>query len=310
MRAAVIDRFGGPEELHVVKIPIPAVGPKEVLVKVDGAGVGAWDPWLREGGASGQPFPIVLGSDGAGSVAAVGESVKRFDVGSRVYGYAYNSPKGGFYAEYAVLPEDNLAIVPGNVGKDEACALAVSGLTGLIGLEKLRLKEDQTLIIVGASGGVGHVALQLAKLMGARVLGVASGKDGVELVNKLGADAAVERNDADLIAKVKDFAPEGVDAILAFAYSKNLDGAFKRVKRTGRIAFPNGVEPEPPGANGVQAASYDGLPGKPIYQRLNDLIAKGEFRVEVSKSYPLEDAAQAHHDILKHHVGKLVLRTR
>jgi NADPH:quinone reductase-like Zn-dependent oxidoreductase len=308
MRAAVIGRFGGPEELHVARIPIPKVGSKEVMVKVNTAGVGSWDPWLREGGANGKRFPMILGSDGAGRVVTAGSSVRRFKADDEVYGYAYNNPKGGFYAEYAVVPEDSLAIIPGNVEFDEAGALAVSGLTGLQGLEELKLKEGQSLVIIGASGGVGHVTVQLAKRMGAKVLGIASGKDGVALVKRLGADLVLERNDASLVEMVKDFASDGVDAILSFANSPNLAEVYEQVKKDGRIAFPNGVEPEPSGVWGAKAVGYDGLPDIGLYHRLDDLIARGPFKVEISKTYPLERAAQAHKDILKHHVGKLALR--
>jgi NADPH:quinone reductase-like Zn-dependent oxidoreductase len=308
MKAAVIDRFGGPEELHVAKIPIPKIGPKDILVKVNTAGVGVWDPWLREGGATAQSFPIVLGSDGAGSVIAIGTSVRHFEVDDKAYGYAYNNPKGGFYAEYAVIPEENMAIVPPKVKLDEAGALAVSGLTALVGLEKLRLKEGQSLVVIGASGGVGHVAVQLAKLMDVNVFGIASGIDGVELVERLGAAVVAERNEATLLDKLKDFAPEGIDAILCLANSGDLARVYHRINKTGRIAFANGVEQEPSGANGVVAIGYDGLPGSAIYRRLNDLIVKGPFRIEISKIYPLEEAAQAHKDILKHHIGKLALR--
>ncbi len=258
MKAAAIDRFGGPEELRVVELPVPKADENEVLVKVDTAGVGVWDPWLREGGARGQPLPLVLGSDGAGSVVAVGKSVRRFKVEDKVYGYAYNNPKGGFYAEYAALPEDSIALIPKEVHLDQAGALAVSGLTGLLGLETLKLKAGQSLMIVGASGGVGHVALQLSKLMGARVLAVASGKDGLSLVQSLGADLALERKDAKLIDKAMGFAPEGLDAILAPANSEALTGAFELIKKKGRIAYPNGVEPEPSAANGVKAVGLDG----------------------------------------------------
>ncbi len=310
MRAAVIDRFGGPEELHLAKIPIPEVGADEVQVEVNTAGVGVWDPWLREGGATKHHFPLVLGSDGAGNVVAVGASVRGFKVGDKVYGYAYNNPKGGFYAEYAVVPQNNLAIIPTIIDLDQAGALAVSGLTGLLGLEELKLKRGLSLMVIGASGGVGHVALQLAKLMGARVLGVASGDDGLRLVKQLGADLAVERKDPRLVEKAKGFAPEGLDAILALANSEEFAEAFELIKKGGRIAFANGVEPEPKGANGVKAVGYDGLPDKEVYRHLNKMIAEGPFRVEISKTYPLGEAAQAHKDILKHHIGKLALRTR
>ena len=292
MKAAVIDRFGGPEVLHVATIPVPELSEHEVLIRVNTAGIGVWDPWMREGGASSRSFPLVLGSDGAGTVAAVGPNVHRFKIGDRIYGYGYDNPKGGFYAEYAAVSENNVALIPANVKSIEAGALAVSGITALRGLEELRLDSGQTIMIVGASGGVGHVALQLAKLMMARVLAVASGTDGVDLVQHLGADSSVDGHDANIVDAVLDFAPEGLDAALTFANSDDLEKALKQVKKGGSIAYPNGVEPEPEGSAGVKVHAYDGLPSPDAFERLNRLIAKGSFRVQISRTYSLDEAAQ------------------
>jgi NADPH:quinone reductase len=308
MKAAVIGRFGGPEVLHVATIPVPELSEDEVLIRVNTAGIGVWDPWMREGGASSRSFPLVLGSDGAGTVAAVGPNVHRFKIGDRIYGYGYDNPKGGFYAEYAAVSENNVALIPANVKSIEAGALAVSGITALRGLEELRLDSGQTIMIVGASGGVGHVALQLVKLMMVRVLAIASGTDGVDLVQRLGADRSVDGHDANIVDAVLDFAPEGLDAALAFANSDDLEKALKQVKKGGSIAYPNGVEPEPEGSAGVKVHAFDGLPSPDAFERLNKLIAKGSFSVHISRTYPLEEAARAHRDILKHHIGKLALR--
>jgi NADPH:quinone reductase-like Zn-dependent oxidoreductase len=308
MKAAVIDEFGGPQVLHLATIPVPELGEREVLVRVQTAGIGAWDPWLREGGSSVGRFPLVLGSDGAGTVAACGSRVSRFKVGDRIYGYAFDNPKGGFYAEYAAISEDKAAAIPANVSTEEAGALTASGLTALAGLEKLKLGKDCSLAILGASGGVGHVALQLAKRMGARLLAVASRTDGVDLARRLGADQAVDGRTANVVGAVKDFAPDGLDAALAFANSEKLAEVLKQVKRGGAIAYPNGVEPEPKGLTGAKIHAYDGLPSPDAFDRLNALIARGPFHVEISRSYRLEEAAQAHRDIVKHHIGKLALR--
>jgi len=119
MKAVAIDRFGGIETLETQELPIPAVGADEVLVHVEAAGVGVWDPFEREGGFAKEfnikpVFPLVLGSDGAGTVEAVGPQVKRFKKGDRVYGISFLNPKGGFYAQYAVVKETSLALIPGN----------------------------------------------------------------------------------------------------------------------------------------------------------------------------------------------------
>ena len=116
MKAAVIDKFGGPQVLHVASIPVPEPGENEILLQVHSAGVGSWDPWVREGGSSVKKFPQVIGSDGAGTVVARGSKARRFKVGDRVYAYTFDNPKGGFYAEYAAIPEDVASKIPSNVG--------------------------------------------------------------------------------------------------------------------------------------------------------------------------------------------------
>ena len=189
MKAAAIDRYGGPEVLHTATLPVPRPGPDQVLVRLDSAGIGVWDPYVRSGevefGPSG--FPRVIGNDGAGEVVAVGDRARRFHVGDRVYAYSF---EGGFYAEYVALDEDDLAPIPQGLSAEEAGALGADGVTALRGLDdRLHLQAGQTLLVYGASGGIGHLAVQLAKRMGAKVLAVASGRDGVELARTLGADA-------------------------------------------------------------------------------------------------------------------------
>lgn len=308
MKAVVIDKFGGPQVLHVSSLPLPELADNEVLVRVRLAGVGVWDPWVREGGAGSGRFPLVLGTDGAGTVEARGSKVRRFKVGDRVYSYTFDNPKGGFYAEYAAVPEAGAEVVPASISTEEAGALPASAVTALLGLEKLRVKSGGTLLILGASGGVGHVALQFAKRMGLRTLAVASGRDGVELVRRLGADKAVNGHGASVIETVQDFAPDGLDAALVFANSENLSEVLKQVKAGGRIAYPNGVEPEPKGGAGVRVHAFDGIGSPEVYERLNSLISRGPFEVTISRTYRPEQAAQAHRDVLKHHIGKFGLK--
>lgn len=308
MKAVVIDKFGGPQVLHVASLPVPEPAENEVLVRVRLAGVGVWDPWVREGGAGSGRFPLVLGTDGAGMVEARGSKVRRFKVGDRVYSYTFDNPQGGFYAEYAAVPEDAAEVVPANISTEEAGALAASGVTALLGLEELRLKSVGTLLILGASGGVGHIALQLAKRMGLRTLAVASGRDGVLLVRRLGADMAVNGHGASIVGTIKGFAPDGLDAALVFANSESLADVLKQVKAGGRIAYPNGVEPEPKGRPGVRVHAFDGIGSPEVYERLNSLISRGPFEVTISRTYKPEEAARAHRDVLKHHIGKLGLK--
>jgi NADPH:quinone reductase len=309
MKAAAIDRFGGPEVLRTETLPVPRLAPSQVLIRLDSAGIGVWDPYVRSGEVDlggGREFPKVIGNDGAGEVVAVGDDVERFRVGDRVYAY---SMQGGFYAEYVALDEDAIAPIPQGLSAEEAGALGADGITALRGLDdQLHLAPGQTLMVYGASGGIGHLAVQLAKRMGARVLAVASGTDGVELVRRLGADAAVEGKRDDVARAVRDFAAGGLDAALVLVNGKSLEPALAEVRKGGRVAHPNGVEPAPRAPEGVTVLAYDGEPSPETFERLNRLIAAGPFHVELGRVYSLDDAARAHREIDQHHLGKLALR--
>jgi NADPH:quinone reductase len=193
MQAAVIDRFGGIENLELRTLPLPEVGSTDVLIRVEVAGIGSWDAEEREGGYEGifgleSTFPYILGWDGAGTVAAVGQEVTRFKKGDRVYAASTPLPRGGFYAQYAVVGADNVSHVPSRLTMEQAGVMPWDALTALSGLDELGLKQGDTVMILGASGGIGHFAVQFAKRAGARVLAVASGEDGVTLANESGAD--------------------------------------------------------------------------------------------------------------------------
>jgi NADPH:quinone reductase len=308
MKAAALDRYGGPEVLHTAVLPVPQPGPNQVLIRLDSAGIGVWDPEVRSGEVElGESrFPRVIGNDGAGEVVAVGHDVRRFRAGDRVYAY---SSDGGFYAEYVALDEDEVAPIPPGLSAEEAGALGADGVTALRGLDdQLHVTTGQTLMVYGASGGIGHLAVQLAKRMGARVLAVASGPDGVALVRKLGADAAVDGRRDDVARAARDFAPSGLDAALVLVAGKSLGPALAAVRKGGRIAHPNGVEPAPSAPDGVTLLAYDGVPSPDAFERLNRLIAAGPFHVELGRVYRLEDAERAHREIQQHHLGKLALR--
>jgi NADPH:quinone reductase-like Zn-dependent oxidoreductase len=312
MKAAVIDRFGGPEVLHTQSLPVPTPSRNEILIRLDTAGIGVWDPSVREGEFllnEGSPrFPQIMGNDGSGTVVAVGDGVERFRVGDRVYAYAM---KGGFYAEYVAVNEDEAAPVPTALHPDEAGALGADGITALIGLDdQLRLQKGETLMIYGASGGIGHIAVQLAKRMGARVFAVASGADGIELALRLGADIAVDGRKDDVAKAVRAYTPEGVDAALVLVGSEKVNEVLEVVMSGGRIAYPNGVEPEPGAPKGTTLLAYDGTPRAESFDRLNRLIGSQPFHVELGRVYRLEDAASAHRDIHKHHLGKLAFLVR
>ncbi|HEY5704010.1 MAG TPA: NADP-dependent oxidoreductase [Terrimicrobiaceae bacterium] len=320
MKAIALDRFGGLETMKLQMLPVPEVGPNEVLIHVEWAGVGQWDPFEREGGFAREfgiepKFPYVLGSDGAGTIAAVGDDVKDLKPGDRVYAFSLVNPKGGFYAEYAAIKADDVSRIPGRLTTQHAGAMPVDAMTALRGLDDtLGLKSAESIMIFGASGGIGHLAVQLAKRMGARVFAVASGSDGVALVKRLGADAVVDGHKDDIAAAARQFASNGVDAALITAGGPAADKTLTAMRAGGRVAYPNGVEPEPKPPLGIDAKAYDGMPDPQAIERLNRLIessgpADGPFEVHVARSFPLGQAAEAHRTLDEHYLGKLVLQT-
>lgn len=311
MRAAAIDRFGGPAVLKIHILPVPVPDANEVLIALNTAGVGSWDADIRGGWYPfGRPkFPLVLGTDGSGIVAAVGSRVRRLKVGDRVYSYVWNNPKGGFYAEYVAVAGEKAAKIPKSLDLFHAGAIPTTGLTALQGVDDtLHLKKRESVIIHGASGGVGTVAVQFAKLRGARVLATASGKDGIALVRRLGADEAIDGKSGDILKAARAFAPDGVDAVLAFA-GRNLPRCLDALRRGGRCAYPNGVEPAPRKRRGIKILSYDAVSGVREFQHLNRAVDQAKLRVPIAAAYHLAEASKAHERLEKGHVlGKIVLR--
>ena len=312
MQAAAIDKFGGPITPHT--LPIPQVGDDEILIRVESAGVGVWDTFEREGGfaklyGKKANFPYVLGSDGAGTVVDVGQDVSGFNKGDHVYAMALMNPKGGFYAEYVAVKADDASPIPGKLTVEQAGVLPVDAMTALRGLDDtLELKADETVLIFGASGGIGHLAVQLAKRMGARVFAVASGDDGKALAQRLGADAVVDGSKDDIPAAARRFAPDGIDAALLTAGGKAADVALQALAERGRVAYPHGVEPEPKARPGITVKSYDGMPSPEAIEKLNRLIEQGPFEVHVARTFPFDQAAEAHRALDEHFLGKIALR--
>jgi NADPH:quinone reductase-like Zn-dependent oxidoreductase len=253
-------------------------------------------------------FPLVLGWDGAGTVEEVGGAVHNLKHGDRVYGINFMSPKGGFYAEYTAIKASNAAAIPSALSMRDAGVLAIDGVTALDGLDKaLQLKAGESILILGASGGVGHLAVQLAKRMKARVLAVASGRDGVEFVKRLGADKVIDGHGEDILKAAHDFAPKGLDAALLMAGGKAAEQAIAALRKGGRAAYPNGVSDAPQTHDGVKVVSYNGEPKPQTFAKLNELIDGGPFEVHIARTFKLEDAANAQKALNDHYLGKLAL---
>lgn len=309
MRAAAMDRGGGPEVLSIHHVPVPKPSAGEVLIAVYATGVNVWEAAFRQKAGNGVRFPVILGSDGAGTVAAIGAGVSGFKVGDEVYARGR-----AFYAEYTTARAENVAHVPKGITLTEAGILATSGLSALQGIDDvLHLKSGETLIVHGAAGAVGTLAVQFAKLRGVRVLATASDDAGLSLVSRLGADAVVNGRTGDIAAAAKRFAPNGVDAVLGLAGGDALERCIDTLRNDGRgrVAYLYGMDPLPKPRFGTQMILYSFVSGNVEFERLNAAAEAAKLQVPIAAEYPLSEAAQAHKRLEAGHLlGKIVLRVQ
>ena len=315
MNAMAIDKFGPPSVLTRRTVPVPRPGPSEVLIALDAAGVGIWDAKIRDGSwAEGDvKFPLTLGTDGAGVVVETGERVRRLAIGDRVWAYAFGSPKGGFYAEYVAVDADKAAPVPSHLTMLEAGAGAVTGLTALQGVaDHLDVRRGETVLIFGASGAVGTLAVQFAaRYRRSRVVAVASGSAARVLLGKLGAASVVDGRGRGARDQILAAAPDGLDAILALAGSPVLNACVGMLKHGGRVAYPNGVEPEPRKRPRTRKIGYDAEVNSTALARLGRAAEAIRLTVPVAASYALAQAGKAHARVERGHlVGRVALRIR
>jgi NADPH:quinone reductase len=314
MKAAAIDRFGPPSVLRLHELPVPKPRPHEVLIAIHTAGIGSWDTSIRDGSwrRPGPPkFPWVPGVDGAGTVVAKGARVRRFAVGDTVYAYEFGNSQGGFYAEFAVADAQYVARVPKRLDLRAAGAVATTGLTAMQGIDKLDLRSGHTVLIFGASGAVGTVAVQLAAQRGAHVIATASGKTAQRFVKKLGAKQSIDARRLESIEQLRKLAPDGLDRVLALAGGKALERCLDFVHPKGRVVHPNGIEPVPAQRRTFRVRSFDAVASPREFAKLQRRIDTGRVSVPIAATYPLARAADAHRRLERGHVlGRMVFGVR
>jgi NADPH:quinone reductase len=314
MKAAAVDRFGPPSALKLHELPVPKPRPHEVLIAIHTAGIGTWDTAIRDGSwrRSGPPkFPLVPGVDGVGTVVAKGSRVRRFALGDTVYAYEFGNPRGGFYAQFAVAAAEHVSLVPKGLDMRAAGAVATTGLTAMQGIDKLELRPRHTILIFGASGAVGTLAVQFAARRGAFVIATASGMAAQRLVTKLGAKKVIDARSLESIEQLREFAPAGLDRVLALAGGKALERCLDFMHPQGRVVHPNGIEPEPAERRTFRLRSFDAVASPHEFAKLQRRIDSGRIRVPISATYPLARAAQAHRQLDRGHVlGRMVFGVR
>lgn len=306
MHTIVQSAFGGPEVLTYAETDVPEPGPGEVLVRVGGAGVNPGDAVLRAGRVPELvALPWTPGNDVAGVVERVGPGVTRFAPGDEVYGMLPVSPRGA-YAEYTAAPVTALAPKPKNLDAAEAAAVPLVAITAWQALSVLaRVEPGDRVLIHAAAGGVGHVAVQLAKELGAHVIGTARTAKH-DCLRDLGADELIDYTTTDFRAAV-----DPVDTVLDLvggAYGpRSLD-----VLRPGGLLIGASIDPgtdeDTAAARGLRYVWVTAEPDGQALEPITDRIEAGRLRVTVERTYPLAEAAAAHRAIEeKRTAGKLVL---
>jgi NADPH2:quinone reductase len=306
MKAAVVDEAGPPQAIHIKDVPVPSLTHNHVIIALEYAGVGGWDAAQRAGSYGPVKPGTILGSDGSGTIAAVGSDVTRFKQGDRVFSYSYGNPTGGFYAEYVSVPADRVGHVPTQLEMVVAGAMPCVALTAQTGLETLRVKSGHTLLGFGASGGVGSLAVWLAGLREITIVGTAR-PEAQEYVRSLGAAHAIDPHSSEYERVMKRVAPGGFDAALITASSDRLPAYLSHLKTKAPFAYPNGVEPVPH-AEGHRGLAFDGEMSREAFDRLIAAIGPRTIPLR-TELFPFKDVVEAHRRIERGHViGKIVLR--
>jgi NADPH:quinone reductase-like Zn-dependent oxidoreductase len=305
MRAWTIAHYADAPALS--RLPVPAAKGAEILIRMHGAEVGDWDELVRNGEWPMQrPFPLVLGLAGAGRVSAHGPEVTRFRRHDPVFAYSYPLYDNGAWADYMLVPEPFVARAPASLTLSDAGSLPIVGLTAHETLhDLLALKKGDVVLITAASGGVGHLAVQMARHWGAHVIAVC-GTQHVEFVRRLGADEVIDYTRGDVVKAIRQRHPRGVPKALNGVAGEAADVYVEAMAEGGvLIDLPGAITASKPGVrvNSSYVVSGDG-------ERLARVAAMvDEFlRVEIAATYDFERAPEALATVLgKHVAGKVAL---
>ena len=303
MKAAFIQKFGGPEVLQIGDLPDPKAGPGQVVVDVAAASINAADWKVRAGEYKQANFPLILGRDFSGTVSALGADVTELKVGDEVFG-VLETGRDGTYCEKLAIGAAIVGKKPAALSHVDAAALALTGLTAICAIEEaLKLKAGETILIQGGAGGVASFAIQLAKRIGARVITTASAANAAYL-RALGADEVIDYNATDFTKAVKN-----VDAAFDTVGGDVATRSFAVLKPGGRAAFiASGGQAPKPERSDVTAIR----PAVPRLRKYMDRVAElhrsGAIKVPDVTLFPLADAAKALGvSEGRHFKGKLIL---
>lgn len=310
MKASYFEKFGALDQIKTGPLERPEPGEGEVLVRVRAAGVNPVDAAVARGmlqQAVPARFPAIPGWDVAGVVEERGHAARRFDEGDEVYAYARRpTVQDGTFAEYVALPECYLAHRPQKITVEEAGGIPLVGLTAYQALFQAGdLNEGQTLLVLGASGGVGTMAIQLAKTVGASVIGVAS-KGNQDYMREVGADETIDYTAGDVGEAVRTVVPEEVDFIFHCSRGDSLDQSIDTLKSGGQLVSITNSQPEIRGDISFRYLFVE--PNARQLKHLRELADGGKITVPISKTFSLEDTRKALQEIESLHTqGKTVI---
>ena len=310
MKAAFVEEYGGPDTLKTGELEKPEPGEGEVLVRIGAAGVNPVDASVVKGmlkNAIPGEFPLIPGWDVAGTVESRGHAARRFEEGDEVYAYARRPViQHGTFAEYIALPESYLAKKPRSLDMKQAGGVPLTGLTAYQSLfDAGKLMKDETLVILGASGGVGSFAIQLAKWKGARVIGVA-GSSNQEYMKQMGADETIDYSAGDVGEAVREVAPDGVDMIYHCSRGDSLKQCADTLREGGRLISITNRNPDR--RDDVHFEYVFVEPNAVQLDHLAELADGGHLEVHVSKTWSLDEAGEALKEISELHTrGKSVV---
>ena len=318
MKAAYIQQTGPPDVILYGDLPDPKAKRTECLIKVTAVDVNPIDVYIRSGLIPAKlSFPSILGRDLAGTVLQVGAAVKRFKPGDRVWASNQGADeRSGTFSELATVDERWLNMIPQTVSETDIVALSLVGITAHLGLvRKAKLKGGETLFVNGGTGGVGSSVVQMAKILGARVITTAGSDDKVKICRELGADLALNYKTQDVDASIKEFAPKGINVWWESLREPSFERAIPLLAPRGRMIVMAGREARPAFPVGpfyVKDCSLHGLAmfnATPSEQRdaaedINQWLVEGTLKARIDRTLSLSQAAEAHRLQEESTVGK------
>lgn len=316
MKAIMQNEFGNEQTLYLGDIEIPELSQDEVLIKLSYVGIGQWDIFEREGGYEkllnlNSKFPYILGSEGVGEIIKIGNEVTHYKIGDIVNAVKFLNKKGGFYAEYVIIPVDFIYKKPEYLSIDQSSSISGVGLTAFRGIiDVLQAKNDDDILIFGASGGVGHVAVQIAQSLGANVYAVASGTDGVEAIKKLGIKYVVDGKARSSEECMSSFNINHFDKAFYTAGGNLANDLSKYVKQEGTIVYPNGIDEIDSSLCLARIQSYYADIDTSLIKDFSEWVNKNKPKVYIEKVFDMDEFILAHKMLTKHYVGKLCFKLK